>query len=257
MRCYLSFDCATKTLAHAVVVAEPPEAVAAAVRPRLAAAAAGLAAAAGALAAGRWAAAEAGLDAALAALAAARAAAARGAWLAAASCTDLAPGRADASLRDEERLGLLAAHLRRVLPAARALGAGEVLIEYQMGPNARARAVAAAIHGICAYEGLPVRVVPPALKNRVDFGAALPDVQARFTTSSGAAKAHAKENLRRAAAAFGFACDPRNEHIADAFMQVFGHLYARPPNGGLRASARPSLTNRVVSARSADPAQTG
>ena len=120
----------------------------------------------------------------------------------------------------------------RVRPAlARLVPAGEplrVVIEYQMGANAHARAVAAALVALFAEEA--VFFVGPSLKNRVavDPAGAYAEFAARYASTYGANKAHAKYNFRRFEELFGTEIAATSAslrgHIADSFMQVVGHL---------------------------------
>jgi hypothetical protein len=153
---------------------------------------------------------------------------------------DLAPGRADADVGTVDRLRAVAAYIdRRVRPAlANALGQRQmqnalmqnaiVVIEYQMGPNARARAVAAALVALFAAER--VIIVGPSLKNRIatcEAGRYGHFLQ-RYSGSYGANKAHAAFNFKVLEGAFGSAIPPttaaRRGHIADSCMQVLGHI---------------------------------
>ena len=173
---------------------------------------------------------------------------------------DLAPGRADADVGTVDRLRAVASYIdRRVRPALanalsntlgqnalgqnalgqNALGQNAILqnailqnaivvIEYQMGPNARARAVAAALVALFAAER--VIIVGPSLKNRIatcEAGRYGHFLQ-RYSGSYGANKAHAAFNFKVLEGAFGSAIPPttaaRRGHIADSCMQVLGHI---------------------------------
>lgn len=146
---------------------------------------------------------------------------------------DLAPGRADADVGTVDRLRAVATYVdRRVRPALAALSApgqtAVVVIEYQMGPNARARAVAAALVALFAAER--VIIVGPSLKNRLatcEAGRYGHFLQ-RYSGSYGANKAHAAFNFKVLEGAFGSTIPPttaaRRGHIADSCMQVLGHI---------------------------------
>jgi len=200
---YLSFDCATKTFAFVLLAARRDwaERLASARAPAVSGAVAG--AAAGALVRV--------LDM---------------------DTVDLFPGRADAGVHTVERLRALVAYLRaRVDPALRAAAPGRatVLIEYQMGQNSRARAVA---HALCAhYCDHDVRFIGAALKNTLYLAPEL--TFAHFAGQNGAVKKHTIANFKRAMelspALFDFgarACDVsrRSEHQADAFAQALVYL---------------------------------
>lgn len=232
---FLSFDCATKTFAFCVCRvggAEPIAPTLARLRREAAAAGALLARAradpaVAAAVAGDLRRAVARLDAETAALFA----------VADSETVDLFPGRADADVSTVERLRAVARYVEaRVRPARRAAGAEgcPVLIEYQMGPNSRARAVAAALVTLFAED--PVCFVGPALKNRV---AAAPELALgrfteRYSTAYGANKAHTLHNVRRLAELFPVrapADAARLGHVADCVMQVLGHLAYGPEKG--------------------------
>ena len=157
---------------------------------------------------------------------------------------DLAPGQPDASVGTVDRLRALAHYIeRRVRPAlALALapapaGGGRadpplVVIEYQMGPNSRARAVAAALVALFAAERIVI--VGPSLKNRVAASAAgqYGHFLQKHRTSYAANKAHALFNFRTVEAAFPSGVPPTSAalrgHIADSFMQVLGFILHGP-----------------------------
>ena len=147
---------------------------------------------------------------------------------------DLAPGRPDALVSTVERLRALAAYVAgRIRPAIERAGIADgelcVIIEYQMGPNARARAVAAALVALFATDN--VIIVGPSLKNKVstcDAGRYGVFAQ-KYSTAYGANKAHAAFNFAHIESVFGTAIPTtkplsRRGHIADSFMQVLGHL---------------------------------
>ena len=151
---------------------------------------------------------------------------------------DLAPGRADADVSTVERIQALAkyiaARVRPALAAALAIAQPQatqsplIVIEYQMGPNARARAIAAALVAFFAAER--VVIVGPSLKNRVSVS---PEGQyghflQRYSNSYGANKAHALFNFAALERVFGSGIPPtppaRRGHIADSCMQVLGFV---------------------------------
>jgi hypothetical protein len=150
---------------------------------------------------------------------------------------DLLPGRTDADIPTVERLRALARYVaRRVRPAVAAALAGEtagaplcVLVEYQMGANARARAVAAALIALFAEED--VVIVGPTLKNKVAVGEGghYGDFAQRYATSYAANKAHTKHTFAVFERTFGSGIPATRPpslrgHIADSFMQVLGLL---------------------------------
>lgn len=232
MQWYLGFDCATKTFAFSlsrVALLEREQiaqlrarALACRELSRRAAAAGDTAAAAALLRALEPAVAE--LDAATSRLI----------TIADGAVCDLAPGRPDAQVSTVERLRAVAAYVAdRIRPAIGRAGIADgelsVIIEYQMGPNARARAVAAGLVALFATDN--VIIVGPSLKNKVSTCAEgrYAVFAQRYSNSYGANKAHAAFNFAQIEARFGTAIPPtkplsRRGHIADSFMQVIGHL---------------------------------
>ena len=224
---FLGFDCATKTFAFSLSRIDLPGFAAA--RPslerRLAALRAALAAAA------RGGATVAQCAVLSAHIAAALAEVRSFVRIVDGETADLCPGRRDGDVGTVDRLRAVARYVAgRVRPALRAAG-GEpvrVLVEYQLGANARARAVAAALVALFADED--VFIVGPTLKNRVATGEAgrYCHFAARYASAYAANKAHAKFNFARFEEAFGTGIPPQaagmRGHIADSFLQVIGHL---------------------------------
>jgi hypothetical protein len=151
---------------------------------------------------------------------------------------DLFPGRADDDISTVERLRAVARYVAgRIRPAvAAAVPPGErlrIVVEFQMGPNARARAVSAALVALFAEED--VIIVGPTLKNKVavcEEGRYCYFAE-RYGTSYAANKAHAKYNFARFEEVFGTGIPATRPaslrgHIADSFMQVIGYLVHGP-----------------------------
>jgi hypothetical protein len=160
-RWYLSFDCATKSFAFALLHVRGVDA---GVLERARAATTG----------GQVAAVVAALDADTRQCFA----------LAAGGAVDLAPGRKDADIPTVERVRLVRAYLRGAVAAALAAAAPagcpsadsadlNVAVEYQMGANTRARTVATVL--LTEFAEANVFMVGPAHKNKVRF-ASRPDL---------------------------------------------------------------------------------
>ncbi len=151
---------------------------------------------------------------------------------------DLFPGRADDDVSTVERIRAVARYVAdRVRPAvAAAVPVGErirAVVEFQMGPNAKARAVAAALITLFAEED--VIIVGPSLKNKVATSEAgrYCYFAERYKTAYSANKAHAKYNFAALEATFGTSIPPTTPasmrgHIADSFLQVIGYLIHGP-----------------------------
>lgn len=145
---------------------------------------------------------------------------------------DLFKGRADSDIATVERVRAVSRYVAtRVRPALLAATGGEpyqAIIEYQMGPNARARTVSTALVTLFCDEA--VVLVGPSLKNKV---AVTP--QGRYglftekhLTTYAANKAHAKYNFTKLEELFGSTIPHTSAasrgHIADSFMQILGFL---------------------------------
>lgn len=148
---------------------------------------------------------------------------------------DLAPGVPDAALSTVARIRALRAYCETRVDAAVARArAGRaaplrVLVEYQMGANAPARQVSAALVALYAKED--VALVAPSLKNAVACSPAgrYSEFAPRFASAYGANKAQAAFNFATLEKAFGSGVDPAlpprlRGHVADSVMQVWGHL---------------------------------
>ena len=147
---------------------------------------------------------------------------------------DLFPGRADEDIATVERLravsryvgGRIRPAIQRIVPVGEAV---RIIIEFQLGANAPSRAVAAALVTLFAEED--VRIVGPTLKNKIatcEEGRYY-HFAAKYSTSYGANKAHAKYNFARIEEVFGTEIPPTRPpalrgHIADSFMQIVGDL---------------------------------
>jgi hypothetical protein len=151
---------------------------------------------------------------------------------------DLFPGRADSSVSTTERLKAISRLVETVIrpSVAAAVPAGallSVLVEFQMGQNARTRAVAAAL--IALFHRDNVFLVGPSLKNRVYFteeGRYCYFIQ-RYKTTYAANKNHAKFNFAYLERLFGTKIPPTRPaglrgHIADSIMQIVGFLMYGP-----------------------------
>jgi hypothetical protein len=155
---------------------------------------------------------------------------------------DLFPGRADDSIPTVERIKGVARYVaERVRPAVERHAAGErlrVVVEFQMGPNARARAVAAAL--IALFAESDTIIVGPSLKNKVatcEAGRYCHFAQ-KYSTAYSANKAHTIYNFGVIERVFGTSIPETRPaslrgHIADSFMQVLGYLMYGPDEKNL------------------------
>ena len=151
---------------------------------------------------------------------------------------DLFPGRADKDISTVERLRAVARYVAgRIRPAVAAAVPPEerlrVVVEFQMGPNAKARAVAAAL--VTLFVEDDIIIVGPALKNKVaacEAGRYCYFAE-RYATPYSANKAHSMFNFSQIEKVFGSSIPPTTPaslrgHIADSFMQVIGYLVWGP-----------------------------
>jgi len=148
------------------------------------------------------------------------------------SVVNLVPGRPDSEVSTVERIKALAQYVsKRILPLLKKDSTTNVtvVIEFQMGHNARARAIAAAL--VALFAEYNVIIVGPSLKNRVStcregmYG----NFAQKYSNNYGANKAHAIYNFSVIESVFGTQIPLTKPaslrgHIADSFMQVLGHL---------------------------------
>jgi hypothetical protein len=103
-----------------------------------------------------------------------------------------------------------------------------IMVEYQMGPNSKAREVASAI--IALFANNDIIVVNPTLKNKIATSneGRYCNFISKYTTTYSANKAHAKYNFEVIENIFGSGIAPstnaKRGHIADSFMQILGHI---------------------------------
>ena len=147
---------------------------------------------------------------------------------------DLAPGVADVALPTVARIRAVAGYVRGVVAAAvaaaRAATPGlplRVVVEYQMGDNAPARAVAAAL--VTLFIDEDVVFVGPTLKNTVALAPSLRLGEYNIRYSSYTAnKNQSRDNFDRILALYPNSLAPmtaaRRGHVADSFMQILGML---------------------------------
>jgi hypothetical protein len=145
---------------------------------------------------------------------------------------DLFPGIPDKNVPTVARIQAIVRYVaQRVRPAMERLGivAPRVVVEFQMGPNAAARTVAAALITLFATDD--VIIVGPSLKNKIAVceEGRYAHFAKRYSSSYSANKAHAIYNFGQIEATFGSDIPTTKPaslrgHIADSFMQVLGHL---------------------------------
>lgn len=232
---YLSFDCATKSFAWALVrVADGAD-----VRARLKRLP-DLIEEARRIVSGRLSLSDTALDECEGAVAAvqvalgeAQAAAADLVRVVAGGADDLVPGKKDKEIHGVERIRALKRYLDTVvIPATRAAGPGvgpglHVAVEFQMGANFHARAVATAL--VTVFSECDVFFVGPALKNRITVSSR-PDLRhalfiENHSSSYAANKAHAKALLGFFETQFPHSPDlkiPRalRKDFADCLLQI-------------------------------------
>lgn len=145
---------------------------------------------------------------------------------------DLCEGRADSEISTIERIRAVVAYVTdTVRPALKRVGvsAYHVIIEYQMGQNTRARAVATALVTLFATED--IIIVGPSLKNKIatcEAGRYCYFAE-KYKTTYCANKAHSAFNLAQLESTFGTSIPymspvSKRGHIADSVMQIIGHL---------------------------------
>jgi hypothetical protein len=150
---------------------------------------------------------------------------------------DLFPGVPDASVCTVDRIRAVAKYVaERIRPAMRIIPKNEhlcVIVEYQMGQNARARTISDAL--VTLFIGEDVVIVGPSLKNKIfvcDDGQ-YRHFAAKHLSTYAANKAHTIYNFAKIEKLFDSEIPPssisKRGHIADSFMQVMGYLkYSSP-----------------------------
>lgn len=152
--------------------------------------------------------------------------------VAAGETVDLFPGRKDNDIRTPERLKAVARFVEdRVKPLAARLAGGadrfDVAIEFQMGANARTRAVAAGL--VALFFRNRTFFVGPSLKGRICLGPGLHhgDFCEKYASSYTASKKHALANFKKLETMFRSdllpMTDDKKGHIADSVLQVLAH----------------------------------
>jgi len=147
---------------------------------------------------------------------------------------DLVPGVADDDIPTVQRVRAVVRYIKtRVRPAIEKFIPPEepfrAVVEFQMGPNAKARVVASSLITLFAEED--VIIVGPSLKNKVHAceEGRLCYFTPRYSSAYSANKAQAKFNFLKLEEVFGTnipATKPASlrGHIADSFMQKIGHI---------------------------------
>lgn len=147
---------------------------------------------------------------------------------------DLFPGRDDDSIYSIERIRGVVNYVEKRIkpcilkefPPAEKL---RIVIEFQMGYNSKARAVANAL--ITLFSKDDIIIVGPSLKNKISASSdgKYCYFAERYKSSYYANKAHAKYNFAKIEEVFGSNVPKSKKesdrgHIADSFMQVIGYI---------------------------------
>jgi hypothetical protein len=148
---------------------------------------------------------------------------------------DLFPGVLDSKINSVDRIKSVSKYIKnRIIPSVEAAKLQypdapiHIMVEYQMGPNFKAREVASAI--IAIFAEYSVVVVNPSLKNKISTSAEgeYKNFTSKYTTTYGANKAHTKYNFEIIEKVFKSritkSSNAEKGHIADSFMQVLGYL---------------------------------
>jgi hypothetical protein len=145
---------------------------------------------------------------------------------------DLCPGVADKDIPTIDRVRAVINYvdtrirptLSRLIPTGQPLN---VVVEFQMGPNAPARVISCALLTLFASDN--VFLIGPSIKNKVAFSeeGKYCYFAARYSNNYGANKAQVKHNFAEAERIFGTQIPPTaaaiRGHIADSFMQIIGY----------------------------------
>ena len=151
---------------------------------------------------------------------------------------DLFPNIADVDILTVDRIKALVFYVRkRILPALASLTRRslsdipklQILIEFQMGANPKARMIFAAL--IAVFADYDVKLVNPSLKNKIHFSEEGKHKHfiKKYSQLYSANKAHTKYNFEQIERIFGTnikkSTNTERGHIADSFMQILGKLY--------------------------------
>ena len=154
---------------------------------------------------------------------------------------DLFPNIPDSDISTVDRIKALVLYVRkRILPELDKLNQFDkfdklnqkiqILIEFQMGANAKARMIFCAL--IAIFADYDVILVNPSLKNKIytsEEGKHKHFIK-KYSQLYSANKAHAKYNFELIENIFGScpsiskSTSAEKGHIADAFMQILGHI---------------------------------
>jgi hypothetical protein len=149
-----------------------------------------------------------------------------------ASVNNLIPDKKDKDISEVERIKAVVKYYKETLcPVLQnnQLSADNlvVLIEHQMAPNARARAVCSAL--VALFADYEVHIVKPIYKNRINLSndSHWINFVKQYKTLYTANKKHAIHNFETLSAEFTCALTFKKtqiSHVSDAFMQVLGYL---------------------------------
>jgi len=142
---------------------------------------------------------------------------------------DFFPKIPDAKIDTVERIQKISNYVKTIIiPKIKDINDIEIFIEFQMGPNHKARMVSSAL--IAIFSEYKVRLINPSLKNKIytsEEGKHKHFIK-KYSNLYLANKEHARHNFCVIETAFGsnipYTKKSDRGHIADSFMQVLGHL---------------------------------
>ena len=139
---------------------------------------------------------------------------------------DLVPGKADKDISTVERIKALKKYIDIKPEMYREIDL--VIVEFQMAPNNKSGIISNALMAL--FADYPLIEIHPSLKNKITLGAgySYADFSVRYANSYDANKAHALECFLQLETIFesriGATSKKMRGHIADAFMQSLAYL---------------------------------
>jgi FtsZ-binding cell division protein ZapB len=148
------------------------------------------------------------------------------------SVDNLIPDKKDKDISEVERIKALVGYFHNKLnPSINSHGLGPenmvILLEHQMAPNTKARAIACAL--ITVFADYEVHIVKPILKNRINISKDDHWINfvKQYKTLYTANKKHAIHNFELLSKQFKCCLTFKKteiSHVSDAFMQVLGYI---------------------------------
>lgn len=150
-----------------------------------------------------------------------------------ADCVDLFPGRCDKNITTVERIKTLADYINStIFPLILDIPKEQidVFVEFQMSYNTKSKIISIAL--LSLFNQYELYIVHPTLKNKmfITEEGKFTNFIKKYKNTYTANKKHALYNFKEYERIFNQnvdICDDLKGHIADAFMQVLGYLFSK------------------------------